>query len=124
VKVAAVSYELPTSSRVSLPVASAGEPVCRVLDWKPTQGNPTLAGRASVCFQGGWIVSGIPIFRRPDGALAAGSPTAPLVGSDGMQLTDNVGKRRYAQIISFESEAARRRWDAAICAALAKGGVS
>ncbi len=118
-----MSYERLASRHSSLPVASTGEPVCRVLEWKPTEGNPTLAGRVSVCFQGGWIVSGIPIFRRRDGSLGAGSPSAPIVGPDGVQLTDDAGKRRYAQVITFESDAAIRRWDAAICAALIKGGV-
>jgi hypothetical protein len=35
----------------------------------------------------------------------------PLVGPDGTQLLGEDGKRRYAKVISFETPAARTRWN-------------
>lgn len=98
--------------------------VCRLLEWKPISDNPSLVGRCTVCFSGGWIVSGIPIFRRGDGTLSAGTPSVPLLDPNGVQLRDETGKRRYSAIITFETREARSRWNDAILAALSEGGVA
>ena len=92
-------------------------------EWKPSTNPGSLAGKATVSFSGGWIVSNIPIFRRSDGSLSAGAPDMPLVGPDGTQLVGDDGKRRYAKVISFDTPAARTRWNDAIVHALHEAGV-
>jgi hypothetical protein len=104
-------------------VAPRGERMARMLEWRPAAGNSALVGKATIRFPGGWIVSGIPIFRRADGTLSAGTPDAPLVGPDGQQLVDDEGKKRYGRVISFDGAAARERWNDAVLAAVAEGGI-
>lgn len=113
------------SQAVSRPVAPTRRPAgCRLTEWKPVDGNPALVGRCTVCFQGGWIVSAIPIFRRADNTLSAGTPSSPVLDPNGVQLRDENGKRRYSAIITFETKEARSRWNDAILAALSEGGVA
>jgi hypothetical protein len=69
-------------------------------------------------------VHSIPIFRRADGDLSAGTPSVPLMGADGTHLRGADGKKRYVPIVTFENEDARSRWNAAILAALADGGIA
>jgi hypothetical protein len=97
--------------------------VCVLREWKPNTNPGSLAGKATVAFTGGWIVSNIPVFRRGDGSLSAGAPDMPLVGPDGAQRVGEDGKRRYTQVISFETPAARTRWNDAIVRALSDAGV-
>jgi hypothetical protein len=100
------------------------ERVVRMLEWRPAAGNSSLLGKATVRFAGGWIVAGIPIFRRADGTLSAGTPDAPLVGPDGQHLTDDAGKRRYGKIISFDGAEAGRRWNDMVLAAVTEDGIT
>jgi hypothetical protein len=104
-------------------LARAEPRICVLREWKPSTNPGSLAGKATVAFSGGWIVSNIPIFRRSDGALSPGAPDMPLVGPDGAQLVGEDGKRRYAKVISFETSAARTRWNDAIVHALNEAGV-
>lgn len=97
--------------------------ICVLREWKPPTNAGSLAGKATVAFSGGWIVFNVPIFRRSDGSLSAGAPDMPLVGSDGAQLVGEDDKRRYAKVISFETPAARTRWNDAIVRALSEAGV-
>lgn len=114
-----------STSAVSRPASSVRRPTpCRLLEWKPVNDNVSLVGRCTVCFSGGWIVSGVPIFRRADGSLSPGTPSVPLLDANGLQLRDEHGKRAYAAIIKFESREARDRWDDAILTALRDGGVT
>jgi hypothetical protein len=105
------------------PPVRAEPRICVLREWKPNANAGSLAGKATVAFSGGWIVSNIPIFRRGDGSLSAGAPDMPLVGPDGTQLVDEDGRRRYAKVISFETPAARIRWNDAIVDALGDAGV-
>jgi hypothetical protein len=100
------------------------ERIARMLEWRPSAGNSSLLGKATIRFAGGWIVSGIPIFRRADGSLSAGTHDAPLVGPDGVQLLDDAGKGRYGKVISFDGTEARRRWNDAVIAAVSEGGIT
>jgi hypothetical protein len=112
-------------NRVDHPPAVRGEPrICVLREWKPASGSSSLLGKATVAFSGGWTVAGVPVFRRGDGSLSVGAPDAPLVDADGQQLRDENGKRRYTKVISFETQQARDRWNAAILAALAQGGIA
>jgi len=95
---------------------------CRLVEWKPLASG-ALLGKATIAFTGGWIVAGIPIFRRADGSLSAGGPDTPVVGSDGVQLRDGEGRRRYAKVISFETSEARERWNRAVLDALRVAGI-
>lgn len=97
--------------------------ICRIAEWRPIDGNPTLAGRCTVTFGGGWTIAGVPIFRRADGTLSAGVPSIPLLGADGTHLRDDSGKKRYLPIVTFESDEARTRWRDAIADALADAGI-
>ena len=98
---------------------------CRLAEWKPAAGDSALLGRATVAFQGGWVVAFIPIFRAADGALSASSPSMPILDQSGQHLRDAAsGKKRYTSIISFESADARARWNSAILAALSAGGIT
>jgi hypothetical protein len=115
---------MPPYDPPALPVTTPGERACRLVEWKPGPGNSALAGRASIAFSGGWVISSIAIFRGTDGSLSAGVPSAPIIGPDGAQLLDVDGKRRYAQVISFETKAARERWNRAILGALAAAGIA
>jgi hypothetical protein len=49
--------------------ASRSDRPCKLLDWKPFHSS-ALIGKATIAFQGGWIVSNIPIFRLGDAGVA------------------------------------------------------
>jgi len=97
--------------------------VARLVEWRPVENNPSLVGRATVRFAGGWTVSSIPIFRRADGSLSARVPSSPIIGPDGTHLRGDDGKKKYAAIISFEGKEAKARWDSAVLAALHDAGI-
>jgi hypothetical protein len=63
-----------------------------------------LIGHCVVAFGGGWVVHGIPVFRRADGSLSVGVPNA-------------------AQLLSFETTEARERWRRMVLGALAASGI-
>jgi hypothetical protein len=109
---------------MSITIAPPRERIARMLEWRPAAGNSSLLGKATIRFNGGWIVTGVPIFRRADGSLSAGTPDAPLVGPDGVQLVDDAGKNRYARIISFETPESRRRWNDAVVDAVTAAGIT
>jgi hypothetical protein len=98
--------------------------VARLIRWDPADGNPSLVGRATIAFSGGWIVNSIPVFRRTDGSLSAGPPSIPIVGTDGVHQRDaDSGKKRYAAVITFADADAKRRWDRTVVTALADAGI-
>jgi hypothetical protein len=101
-----------------------GERVARVLNWQPVDGNPSLIGKATVTFAGGWTVPSIPIFKRADGSLSAGTPSYPVVGPDGVQQRDEAGKRQYTAALFFTDNQGRRRWSELVLAALADAGIT
>jgi len=103
-------------------VAPRSERQCKLIEWKPFDSG-ALIGKATIAFQGGWIVSNVPIFRGRDGTLTAAGPDAPLVDSTGAQLRDADGKRRYTKIITFADRDARERWNRTVLAALADAGI-
>jgi hypothetical protein len=107
-----------------VPHQQPGERIARLVEWKPTTGQSgALIGKATICFAGGWTISGIPVFQGADG-LSVGTPDAPLVDRDGVQLRDENNKRRYGKIVSFSTAEARKRWQILVLAALAAGGIS
>jgi hypothetical protein len=109
---------------MSVTIATPRERIARMLEWRPAAGNSSLLGKATIRFNGGWIVAGVPIFRQADGSLSAGTPDAPLIGPNGAQLIDDAGKRRYGKVISFEGSEARRRWNDAVVDAVTAAGIT
>jgi hypothetical protein len=99
------------------------ERACRLVQWSPVDNNPSLIGRATIAFAGGWIVSAIPIFRRGDGSLSAGVPSSAQLDADGhIKVRD--GKRQYVSVIFFETAEAKARWARMVLGALAEAGVA
>lgn len=95
----------------------------RLVEYKPwPQPNPSLLGKASVDFSG-WIVHDIPIFRKADGGLSVGWPSAALVDADGQQRRDAKGKRAYWAVITFANNDAKARWERSVLSALEAAGV-
>jgi hypothetical protein len=99
------------------------ERACRLIEWKPWPvPSPSLIGHATVSFSG-WTVRSIPVFRRGDGSLSVGTPSAAEIDSEG-RIKQRDGKRQYLAVISFDTAEARERWQRSILAALAAAGVS
>lgn len=96
-----------TDTRATL----SARPSCRLVDWHPFPNAGALVGKATIEFPGGWIVAGIPVFRRQDGSLSSGGPDAPILDKEGRHATDQGGKKRYAKIITFKDKAAQQRWE-------------
>jgi hypothetical protein len=97
---------------------------CRLVEWRPVENNSSLVGRCTISFPGGWVVSGIPIFRDRNGGLSAGTPSIPLLDASGTPLLDANSKRRYSAIVTFETKDARQRWNDAVLGALTFGGIT
>jgi hypothetical protein len=98
------------------------ERACRLVQWSRVDNNPSLIGRATIVFAGGWIVSAIPIFRRADGSLSAGVPSSAQLDADG-RIKVRDGKRQYTPILTFESAEAKARWQRMVLGALAAAGI-
>ena len=113
-----------TPMRRALAPAPRAERQCRLVEWRPIDNNPSLAGRCTITFSGGWTVSAIPIFWRKDGALSPGVPSTPILAADGTHARDDAGKKRYLAVITFENKEARARWDGAVLGALAAAGIT
>jgi hypothetical protein len=97
---------------------------CHLVEWKPwSQPNPSLLGHCAVAFTGGWVVHGIPVFRRGDGSLSVGVPNAAQLDSEG-RIKQRDGKRDYKSILTFETTEARERWARMVLGALASGGIT
>jgi hypothetical protein len=95
---------------------------CRLVQWTPVDNNLSSIGRATIAFAGGWIVVGIPIFRRADGSLSAGVPSSAQLDAEGhIKVRD--GKRQYTPILIFESAEAKARWQRMALGALAEAGI-
>lgn len=98
-------------------------PLCRLLRYEPwPYPNDHLLGHADVDFDG-WEIHRIPIFRRRDGMLSPGVPSAALLDRDGVQLRDDNGKRRYTLMMGFSAEG-KSRWERTILAALSDAGIT
>jgi hypothetical protein len=105
-------------------LAPRAERLCRLLEWRPwPHPNPSLIGHCSVGFAGGWQVHRVPVFRKGDGSLSVGAPDAPDVDADGRIRLKPDGKKSYWKVITFETAGARERWQRAVLAALADGGI-
>jgi hypothetical protein len=101
-----------------------GSSACRLVRWQPAVNNSSaLLGWVTVAFPGGWQVHSIPVFRTRDGGVSAGTPSVPIMGPDGAQLRGEDGRKRYAQVITFETSEAKARWSVAVCGALNEGGI-
>jgi len=104
--------------------AISGAVACRVKKWEPWSAAPgsSLVGHVTVSFHG-WTINRIPIFSRADGGLSAGSPSAPEIDREGKVRTRPDGKRAYWQMVTFDDDTARDRWQRAILAALDAAGI-
>jgi hypothetical protein len=106
-----------TAVRVRQPGGGA-----RLVEYKPwPHPNASLIGHASVDFSG-WIVCEIPIFKRADGSISAGSPSAAKIDSEGRQRILPNGKRDWWAVVRFEGDG-RERWNRAVLGALADAGI-
>jgi hypothetical protein len=98
------------------------ERACRLVQWTPVDNSPSLIGRATIAFAGGWVVSAIPIFRRADGSLSVGVPNSAQLDAEG-RIKVRDGKRQYASILTFESTEAKARWSRMVLGALIDAGI-
>jgi hypothetical protein len=72
-----------------LTLPARNTPVATLRNWTPwPYPNSSLIGHCEVIFAGGWVVSGIPVFRRSDGSLSVGQPNAAQLDRDGRIKTD------------------------------------
>src|SRR4051812_6000377 len=105
----------------ALPVRQPGAGA-RLVEWKPRPASSSsLLGHATVDFTG-WLVHRVPIFRRGDGSLSAGTPSAPELDGEGRQR-ERDGKRQYWPVLTFANTEAKQRWERAVLAALDAGGI-
>jgi hypothetical protein len=96
----------------------------RLIEWKPwPRPNTLLLGHATVDF-GGWIISKIPVFRRGDGTLSAGSPSGADVDGDGQQRRETDGKPKWWTVITFATPDDRKRWSCVVLGALDDARIS
>jgi hypothetical protein len=86
--------------------------------------NPALIGHCAIAFAGGWCVNAIPIFRRGDGSLSVGVPSAAQLDHDGQIKLKPDGKRAYTAILTFETGTGHDRWQRLVLAALAAAGIT
>ena len=64
--------------------AQLRESAARVVEWRPWPlQNSSLIGHCDVAFAGGWVVHGIPVFRRANGSLSVGVPSAAQLDAEG-----------------------------------------
>ncbi len=99
-------------------------PVANLRSWRAWPlPNANLPGHPTVAFFGCWTVRNVPAFWRSDGSLSAGGPSAPIIDRDGRQKLYGAGKQQYQPIIGFQN-AGRERWQGAILATLAEGGIN
>ena len=113
----------PQAAYDSAIIPARDRPVARLVSWVPwSLPNAHLIGHAAVAFNSGWVINSIPIFKRGDGSLSAGSPSMPVVDAAGRQKVDAVGKKQYLAVITFEG-AGRELWSRTIIAALLAAGI-
>jgi len=109
--------------RQSVAVPQRTERACRLMQWTPVDNNPSLIGRATIAFAGGWVVAGIPIFRRADGSISPGVPSTAQLDAEG-RIKVRDGKRQYASILTFETVEAKARWQRMVLGALIDAGIA
>jgi hypothetical protein len=112
---------MPSAERQQI-APQRGERSCRLVQWAPVDNNPSLIGRATIAFAGGWVVVGIPIFRRANGSLSVGVPSSAQLDAEG-RIKVRDGKRQYTPILTFESAEAKARWQRMVLGALADAGI-
>jgi hypothetical protein len=71
-----------------------------------------------------FIAGTIPVFRRADGTLSVGVPSAPQLDREGRVKLKPDGKREYKASVSFETPEGRDRWQRLVLGALADAGVT
>lgn len=100
------------------------EGVCRLIEWKPWPlENPSLIGHCAIAFAGGWVVHDVPVFRTAGGGISVGVPSIPHLDRDGRVRLKPDGKRDYAAVLTFETKAARERWQRLAIGALVDAGI-
>lgn len=61
-------------------------------------------------------------FRKRDGGLGVGTASIPVLDAEGrVKMRDS--KRMYAAVITFDTAAARERWQQSVLSALNAGGI-
>ncbi|MGE0290406.1 MAG: hypothetical protein AB7I42_28970 [Bradyrhizobium sp.] len=72
-----------------------------------------LRGFAQVRFPSGMILNDVVVMSGPHG-LWATPPSKPMIGRDGLPITDQNGKQKYSQIIEFVDKLTRDRFSKAV----------
>ena len=106
----------PRSARVALQSGTALQSGFIIIDWRPVV-KGALLGFAEVQQPSGQIINDVTIVTAENGPLAS-PPGKPMIGPDGMVLTDHRGKVRYSPVIQFASKEVRSRWSDAVIAAV------
>jgi len=87
-----------------------------IIDWRPLR-KGALLGFAKIELPSGMLISDVTILQSDRGAWAS-PPAKPMVGRDGVVLTDDGGKTKYVPIIEFATKAIRDKFSAAVVDAL------
>jgi hypothetical protein len=91
-------------------------PAITISDWKPLERN-TVRGFCTIHLPSGLTLHEVSLHSR-DGHWWVMTAAKPMLSKDGAALRDDAGKIRYSPIVSFESKAARDRFNAGVLAAL------
>lgn len=83
-----------------------------IRNWRPLR-KGSLLGFAKVEMPSGMVISDVTILTGDRGAWAS-PPSKPMVGRDGIVLTDAAGKTKYVPIIEFATKAIRDRFSLAV----------
>jgi DNA-binding cell septation regulator SpoVG len=84
----------------------------QIRDWRPMR-RGSLLGFAKIELPSGMIIADVTILSGERGPWAS-PPSKPMVGRDGVVLTDADGKTKYSPIIEFASKEIRERFSAAV----------
>jgi hypothetical protein len=87
-----------------------------ISDWKSLERN-TLRGFCTVNLPSGLTLHEVAVHTR-EGHWWVMPAAKPMLSKDGTALRDDAGKIRYSPIVSFESRAARDRFNAVVLVAL------
>ncbi len=87
-----------------------------IRDWRPMRKN-SLLGFARVELPSGMIIADVTILVGERGPWAS-PPSKPMMGKDGVALTDDKGKIRYSPVIEFASKEIRDRWSVGVIEAM------
>ena len=100
------------------PDNTAPRPGLQLLDWKPLSNRKgALVGIASIKLPNGLAIHKVMLFAQGERRWAS-LPAEPMIGRDGVAMTDAAGKRRYVSLLSWPDKAVADRFSAAVIAAI------